>query len=100
MLMRNTSFDKTYAMLLDKLSYQMVEISDLLIWSRERMINHEMNFRWVPDFRDPHLAEDFDGEGPSAVLSHGKVGRNYCNVSGIMDLLPTGSDANDFLRKG
>ena len=65
------------------------------------MINHEMDFGRVPDPRDTHLTEHFDGEWPGAVLSHREVDGKYSNISGAMDLLDTiGSDANDLLRKG
>ena len=101
MLVRNASLYKPDTKFLDELSHQVMKIGDLLIWSGERMINHEMDLRWVPDSRDTHLAEDFDCEGSCAILSHGKVGGNYSNVSGVMGLLPTTrSDANDLLRKG
>src|SRR3989442_5783471 len=101
MLVRNAPFYKPYAMLLDEASHQVMKVGDLLIWSGERMIDHEMDFRWVPDLRDAHLAKDFDGERPSAVLSHGEVSRKNGNISGVMDILSTiGSDANYVLPKG
>ena len=88
-------------MLLDELSHQVMKIGDLLVRSRERVINHEMDFGRVPDPRDTHLTEHFDGEWPGAVLSHREVDGKYSNISGAMDLLDTiGSDANDLLRKG
>ncbi len=65
------------------------------------MIYHEMDFRRIPDLRNAHFAKDLDGEGSSAVLSHGEVCGNYGNVSGAMDSLSIiGSGANDLLRKG
>ncbi len=70
MLVRNASFHKPDAILLHEVSHQMMKISDLLIRSRERMINHQMDFGWVPDLRGAHLDEDLDGQGSSAVLRH------------------------------
>ena len=88
-------------MLLDKFSHQMMKIGDLLVRSRERVINHKMNSGRVPDPRDTHLAKHFDSEWTGAVLSHREVDRNYGNVSRAMHLLCTiGSDANDLLREG
>src|SRR5437879_6707352 len=88
-------------MLLDKLSHQVMKIGDLLVGSREGMIDNEMDFGRVPDPRDPHLAEHFDCKWPSAVLSHSEVHGQYSNVSRGMDPLgPIGSDANDLLCKG
>src|SRR3989441_4890813 len=71
MLVRNASLYKPDGKFLDELSHQVMKIGNLLIWSGKRMINHEMDLRWVPDSRDPHLAENFDREGSRAVLSHG-----------------------------
>ena len=88
-------------MLLDKFSHQMMKIGDLLVRSRERVINHKMNSGRVPDPRDTHLAKHLDSEWTGAVLSHREVDGKYSNISGAMDLLDTiGSDANDLLRKG
>jgi len=88
-------------MLLDELSHQVMKIGDLLVRSREGMIDNQMDFGRVPDPRDPHLAEHFDCKWPSAVLSHSEVHGQYSNVSRPMDLLGTiGSDANDLLCKG
>jgi hypothetical protein len=71
MLVRNASLYKPDAIFLDELSHQVMKIGNLLIWSGKRMINHEMDLRWVPDSRDTHLTKDFDGEGSCAILSHG-----------------------------
>ena len=88
-------------MLLDEFSHQVMKIGDFLVWSRERVINHEMNFGRVPDSRHTHLAEHFDRKRPSAVLSHSEVDRKHSNVLWAMDLLDTiGSDAYDLLREG
>src|SRR5437588_323636 len=79
----------------------MMKVSDFLIRSRERMINHEMDFRRVPDLRSSHLTEHFDCKWPGAVLSHREVDGKYSNVSGAMDLLDAiSSDADYLLRKG
>jgi hypothetical protein len=88
-------------MLLDELSHQMMKISDLLVGSRERVIDHKMNLGRVPDPRYTHLTEHFDRKRPSAVLSHREINWKYSNVSRAIGLLGTiGSDANDLLRKG
>jgi len=79
----------------------MMKIGDLLVRSRERVINYEMDFGRVPDPRDTHLTEHFDGKWPGAVLSHREVDGKYSNVSGAMDLLDAiSSDADYLLRKG
>ena len=62
------------------------------------MIDHEMDFRRVPDFGDAHFCEDLDGEGPGTILSHREVDRQYGDVSWAMDLVRvSGSDADYFL---
>jgi hypothetical protein len=101
MLVRNASLYKPDAIFLDELSHQVVKIGNLLIWSGKRMINHEMDLRWVPHFRDTHLAEDFDRKRSGAVLSHRKVDGQYGNVSRAIDIARAiGSDANDLLGEG
>jgi len=78
-----------------------MKIGNLLIWCGKRMINHEMDLRLVPHFRDTHLAENLDCEGSRAVLSHRKVDGQYGNVSRAIDLARAiSSDADDLLREG
>src|SRR5207249_10686061 len=87
-------------MLLDKFSHQMMKIGDLLVRSRERVINHKMNCGRVPDPRDTHLAKHFDSEWTGAVLSHREAYWNHGNVSRPLHLLCSiGSAANDPLRE-
>ena len=76
----------------------MVKVGNLLVRSRKRVIDDEMDLGRVPDFRDAHLAEDFDGQRPRAVLRHGQVSRYHGNVAGMMHLLAAiGSEANHLL---
>src|SRR2546422_2912297 len=77
-----------------------MEISDLLVRGWKTVIDHKMDFLWVPDFLNAHFTEDLDCQGSSAILGHGHVSRNNSNLSSMMDLLASiGLDTDDFLRE-
>src|SRR5205807_4532945 len=79
----------------------MMKIGDLLIRSRKGMIDNEMDFGRVPNPRDTHLTEHFDGKWPGAVLSHREVDSKNSNVPCAMNLPDAiSSDADYLLRKG
>src|SRR2546425_108032 len=63
-----------------------MEISDLLVRGWKTVIDHKMDFLWVPDFLNAHFTEDLDCQGSSAILGHGHVSRNNSNLSSMMDL--------------
>jgi hypothetical protein len=64
------------------------------------MIDYKMDLFWVPDLLNAHLTKDFDRQGSSAILGHGHVSSNNCNLSSMMDLLASiGLDTDDFLSE-
>ena len=64
------------------------------------MIDHKMDFLRVPDFLNAHLTEDLDRQGSSAILGHGHVSTNNCNLSDMMNLLASiGLNTDDFLSE-
>ena len=97
MLVGNAPLDKPDPLLLDKLSNQNMEISNLLVRSRETMIDHKMDFLWIPDLLHPHLAEDLDRQGSSAVLCHRHVRRQNSDLARVMDPLASISLDADYL---
>src|SRR2546428_10525463 len=75
MLVGYATLDQPDALLLDELSNQNMEISDLLVRSRKTMIYNKMDPFWVPDLLDAHLTEDLDRQRSCAILCHCQVGR-------------------------
>jgi len=100
MLVGNTTLNEPDALLLGEFSNQNMEVSHFFIRSWKTMVYNEMDSFRVPDLLDPHLTENLDRQGSSAILSHGHVRRQNSNLAGMVDLPASVSfDANDLLGK-
>ena len=64
------------------------------------MVYDQMDSSRVPDLLNAHLTENPDRQGSSAILSHGHVRGQNCNLARKVDLPASVSlDANDLLGK-
>jgi hypothetical protein len=100
MLVGYAALDEPDALLLDELSNQNMEIGDLLVRSGKTVVYDEMDSFRVPDLLDPHLTEDLDRQGSSAILGHRHVGGQNSNLARMMYFLASISlDADDLLRE-
>jgi hypothetical protein len=100
MLVGYATLYKPDALLLDELSDQNMEISNLLVRSGKTMVYDKMDFFRVPNLLNAHLTEDLDSQGSSTVLSHGHVSGQNSNLSPMVDFPASVSlEANDFLSE-
>src|SRR2546422_9991282 len=103
MLMGNTSLHESASHLSNEFTDQIVKVSNLLVRRRIRVIDYEMDPRWIPELLDPHLSNDLNRKGTCTVLRHSKINRQNNDVTWMEHVMFAafgGSDAHDFLREG
>src|SRR2546425_7082240 len=103
MLMGNTSLHESASHLSNEFTDQIMEVSNLLVRRKIRVIDYEMDPRWIPELLDPHLPDDLDRQGPSTILCHSKVDRQGHDISRMEHVMLAafgGTDAHDLLREG